>query len=209
MQPYAIAFVNKCKAAGIKLEITSGYRSISEQTALQSTGKAAKPGYSYHNYGLAIDVSSNSDDWDTIGKIGESLGFRWGKYFVKPLSERWHFDMGFGKSTAELKKQYDSGDVSNGYVNLNMSNDQQKLANNLQMNGQDYEIHSDTSSNSASINKPCEVSNAFNRTNSDSNKSNESGQSDENENSGSKKEDQIAENLSNFSCQEINLTQTY
>ena len=103
MQPYATAFLNNCRAVGIKLKITDGYRDVATQQQYLNDGKpAAQPGYSYHNYGLAIDVKpENSDDWDTIGQIGEALGFRWGKYFTFPKPERWHFDMGFGLSTAE------------------------------------------------------------------------------------------------------------
>jgi len=120
-RPYVIKFLNACEAKNILVNITSGYRSIEKQKELQSTGNAAKPGYSYHNYGLAIDISlKNSDDWNTVGQVGEAIGLRWGKYFKNPKSERWHFDGAyiFNLSTAELKKKYDNGQLSNGYVNL-------------------------------------------------------------------------------------------
>lgn len=120
-RPYVIKFLNACEAKNILVNITSGYRSIEKQKELQSTGNAAKPGYSYHNYGLAIDISlKNSNDWNTVGEIGEAIGLRWGIHFKNPKPERWHFDGAyiFGSSTAELKKKYDNGQLSNGYVNL-------------------------------------------------------------------------------------------
>lgn len=213
IQPYAIEFVNQCKAVGIKLEITSGYRSVAAQQALQGTKKAAKPGFSYHNYGLAIDVKTiNSNDWDTVGRIGKAIGFRWGRYFVNPRSEDWHFDMGFGFSTAQLKKKLDNGDTSGGFVNLG-NNNSDSLANNQQLNGQDYLVNSDTSSNSDSVNTPCKGSDEFNRKYQDQMKTNENGAvghvtpgSDENENAPTKKlEDKAAakaEAQSKLTCKE-------
>lgn len=49
----------------------------------------AKAGYSYHNYGLALDFALLADDgfnvlwtvndkWRRVGAIGKSLGFVWG-----------------------------------------------------------------------------------------------------------------------------------
>jgi len=194
MKQYAAAFVNKCKSAGIKIEVTSGIRSIESQQALQSTGNAAKPGFSYHNYGLAIDIKLvNSNDWDTVGKIGESLGFRWGKHFRSPRSERWHFDMGFGHTTAELRQKLDRGDVIDGYVNLGPSIvPEQNLTGNQQLNGQDYLINSDVASNSSSINDPCKGMDKFNRTDAEKIKNNSNGQSDEREPASSKKEEDAA-----------------
>ncbi len=186
IQPYVIAFVNKCQGAGIKLIITSGYRSIENQKNLQSTGNAAKPGFSYHNYGLAIDVKPENGDWDTVGSIGESLGFRWGKYFRNPKSERWHFDMGFGFTTAQLKSKYDQGDVSNGYVNLDST---QNLASNQQLNGQDYSVNT----SSGSINTPCEGINNADQKN----------KSEEGESAPDKKEEEISSYLGNLSCVEL------
>ena len=212
MQPYAIEFVNRCKSVGIKLEITSGYRTISRQTELfeKDTAdlkaglikkrKAARPGSSYHNFGLAIDVKTiNSNDWETVGKIGESIGFRWGRYFVNPRSEDWHFDMGFGFSPADLKRKLDNGDVSGGFVNLGMNNTE-NLANNQELNGQNYLVNSDTALNSDSINIPCSGSDEFNRKYEDKLKTNENGAaghltpgSDENEDAPTKKLEEQAE----------------
>ena len=180
LKPYAIAFLNKCQGAGIKLKITSAYRSIDYQKTLTKKGKpAAKAGYSYHNYGLAIDVSADSAYWGTVGEIGQSLGFRWGKFFRNPQPERWHFDMGFGLSTIELKKRYDNNDLINGFVNLGISN----VTNNQNLNGQNYIIKSD--------NINCDAA-SFN----DESKTN----SDESEGGPNKLEEDAAAAFANLSC---------
>ena len=212
IKPYVIAFVNKCESAGIKLEITSGIRSMAQQQALQKTGKAAKAGFSYHNYGLAVDVKTvNSNDWDTVGEIGKSLGFRWGRYFVNPRSEDWHFDMGFGNSPAELKKKLDNGDVDNGFVNLGIASENTIASNNNQkLNGQDYTVNSDTSN---STNDPCKGVDFFNRKYANQVTTNENGSvgyatpgSDENEQAPTKKLEEAAAKKAaaqaNLTCKE-------
>jgi len=193
IKPYVIAFINKCKASGFDLEITSGYRSIAYQQSLQKTGNAAKPGFSYHNYGLAIDVKPSNNKWGDTGEIAESLGFRWGIHFKNPKSERWHYDMSFGFSTTQLKNKFDQGDVLNGYVNLG-PNTQVPTTNN-QLNGQNYSINP-----SSSVSKPCEGMKAFNRSDADQNKSNSNNKSDESESAPTKEEE---ERIANLSCIEL------
>lgn len=96
LQPMAIAFLQAAKRAGIDLVITQGYRSKSQQSALYEQGRTtpgavvtnAKPGYSKHNYGVALDVAplnksgnpywpNDTELWDRIGQIGESVGLKW------------------------------------------------------------------------------------------------------------------------------------
>src|SRR5690606_32607205 len=97
MQPMAMALLEAAKQAGINLTITQGYRSKSQQSALYEQGRTApgpvvtnaKPGYSKHNFGVAIDVApinehgkphwpNDEELWDKIGEIGESVGLKWG-----------------------------------------------------------------------------------------------------------------------------------
>ena len=141
IKSYTVAFIRKCLAKNIKLEIRDGYRSIALQQSYVDKGlPAAKPGYSYHNYGLAIDVNpTNSSDWSTIGKIGETLGFRWGKHFTNPKIEPWHFDWGkIAPKTSELKSRLDKNDVIAGYVRL--KSDQNLLTSN-DYNGSEYKVN--------------------------------------------------------------------
>ncbi|MCD9033447.1 peptidoglycan-binding protein [Luteimonas sp. Y-2-2-4F] len=130
----AAAFVNRVEQElGIQLRVTQGYRSIAEQNALYAQGRTApgdivtnaRGGSSYHNYGLAFDVvevrpdgSVNWDtDWAAIGRIGENMGLEWGGNWTR-LVDRPHFQMDFGLSTTQLRQRLNSGDTSNGFVNV-------------------------------------------------------------------------------------------
>ena len=104
IRPMAENFIELAKVAGIELRITAGMRNFAEQQKLYDQGRTtagkivtkAKPGTSYHNYGLAIDVVpiinkkavwDNEELWKRIGSIGEIAGFEWGgrwKFVDKP-----------------------------------------------------------------------------------------------------------------------------
>jgi len=80
------------KDYGSKMEITSGYRSIDEQKAIWDNTPAsmrgiyvALPGYSKHNYGVAVDVSG------CYRKLANIDLAKYGLY--KPMSyEDWHIE---------------------------------------------------------------------------------------------------------------------
>ncbi len=79
-------------AAGVKLSLTSGFRTMAEQTHLYNcyrTGScnngnlAAKPGYSNHQNGFALDLSTSSWLTKNAGKYG----------FVRTVAkEAWHYE---------------------------------------------------------------------------------------------------------------------
>lgn len=88
-------FIAKCNAQGIKVMITSTYRSPEEQDRLYAQGRTtpgnvvtnAKGGQSIHNWRCAIDFApvvngvipwNNKDLFTKIGQIGELCGFEWG-----------------------------------------------------------------------------------------------------------------------------------
>lgn len=79
------------KAKGKTINISSGYRTIEEQTTLwnnsDKSGKmVAEPGKSRHNYGLAVDVS---DNW--IKQMSSKELEKYGLH--KPMSyENWHIE---------------------------------------------------------------------------------------------------------------------
>jgi peptidoglycan L-alanyl-D-glutamate endopeptidase CwlK len=91
---------------GYNVLITSGYRSFKSQNKLyQENKKNARPGYSLHNYGLAIDINlqkglklwkKNTDRqaWISTGipDLAKNLGFRWGGDF-KDYFDPIHFDL--------------------------------------------------------------------------------------------------------------------
>jgi len=135
MQSLAAKFLNEVyKRKGIKLKIPSsgGLRTFQEQQDLYDKGRTkpgiivtkAKPGSSYHNYGLAIDVYylklDGKIDLKTtikpeIGEIAKEIGLSWGGYW-KSFKDFPHFELNLGK-TSKLLALKNSGKVDEkGYV---------------------------------------------------------------------------------------------
>jgi peptidoglycan L-alanyl-D-glutamate endopeptidase CwlK len=86
----------------------------------------AKPGQSFHNYGLAIDVCPfingkpdwKSKLWDRIGALGESIGFAWGGRW-KSIKDLPHFEYPPKTSYTKLLELKNAGKVDkDGYVIL-------------------------------------------------------------------------------------------
>lgn len=84
-------FVLLLNAKGFDAQIISGYRSYEEQAALfdkfQRGGpQAAPPGFSNHNFGLAVDIGlfqngkylEESPLYRKAGEVGKELGLIWG-----------------------------------------------------------------------------------------------------------------------------------
>jgi len=126
-------FIYKAEKEGMALRITSGFRTFQQQQAIYNQGRTtpgkvitnARPGYSYHNYGLAIDVVPmengqpvwNSTHWNRIGRLGKSLGFEWGGDFTS-LVDKPHFQITFGKSASQLLAMHNNNQYTDGYLNL-------------------------------------------------------------------------------------------
>lgn len=93
---------------GKNININSGYRSIADQEKLYKSmkpGMAAKPGSSLHNYGLAVDIPSNTaNELDKLGLLS--------KYGMeRPISnEPWHIQPK-GVSVAAAKSGIYSADA--------------------------------------------------------------------------------------------------
>lgn len=114
--------------AGIPLTVTFTLRSIATQDALYAQGRTvpgkivtnARAGFSFHNFGLALDVVPtellalpNWGDtpahqrrtdrlWEQVGALGKALGFRWGGDF-HTIKDRPHFEWSGGLTLAELR----------------------------------------------------------------------------------------------------------
>ncbi|BBI32857.1 M15 family metallopeptidase [Cohnella abietis] len=116
-------------AVGVPIIIVQGLRTIAYQNQLYAQGRTApgtivtnaKGGYSFHNFGLAVDFAlllpdgkaiswdtyrdGNRDgqrDWIQVATIAKGLGFEWGgdwAHFV----DMPHFQMAFGLTTAKLR----------------------------------------------------------------------------------------------------------
>lgn len=93
----ALEMIKRAYDEGINVQLSDGLRTNAQQQALYDQGRTkpgkivtnARPGTSYHNYGLAIDfflVSQDgtqsiwvvNKDWRRVAQIGKSLGFEWG-----------------------------------------------------------------------------------------------------------------------------------
>lgn len=87
------------KALGFSIPLTSGYRSHAQQADVYSRkpGLAVKPGTSYHERGLAIDVNMGALSGDQQNRLVTFLkarGYSWGGDWRK--KEPWHFGLGEG-----------------------------------------------------------------------------------------------------------------
>lgn len=115
-------------AAGIPLTVTFTLRSMATQATLYAQGRTcpgcvvtnARPGYSFHNYGLALDVvptellklshwgdtpahQARTDAlWAKLGTIGLGVGFRWGGEF-RSIRDRPHFEWSGDLTLADLR----------------------------------------------------------------------------------------------------------
>jgi hypothetical protein len=123
------------KELGLGVIATSGFRSVEKQAELhQQNPSNAKPGYSSHNFGFAVDINvkdkngniflkkaSSSKKWEDskVVDLSKKLGLSWGgggafgsyhdpvHFYIKPN----------GLSTTDLRQMYNDGKKdNNGYV---------------------------------------------------------------------------------------------
>lgn len=114
---------------GVTVEVISGLRSWSAQAALYASGRTkagpivtkAKPGSSWHNYGLAIDLGlfkggiyldekkpAEADKlYAEIGKLAAVKGIEWAGTW-KSFTESPHFQITFGLSLAQVRERMES-----------------------------------------------------------------------------------------------------
>ncbi|MED3885861.1 peptidoglycan-binding protein [Priestia aryabhattai] len=120
VQEKAYELIRQAYKESIFIVITEGFRSIEQQHKLYSQGRTtqgsivtnAKGGYSYHNYGLAIDIAllDNNGEvdwtidrrWNKAGEVGKRIGLEWGGDW-KSLKDYPHFQYTFGLSLSELR----------------------------------------------------------------------------------------------------------
>lgn len=116
-------FIQKCDEAGIDLLITSTYRDHESQAELYAQGRTkpgkivtkAKPGQSWHNWKVAVDVvplrngkpvwgttGADGQLWEKVGEIGESVGLEWAGRW-KTFKEYAHFQYTGGLTLADFQ----------------------------------------------------------------------------------------------------------
>lgn len=125
----------------VKVRIVQGMRSIDEQAILFAKGRTApgaivtnaKPGQSYHNYGLAFDFAllydKNGDgnfnnlswdvnfdfdkdgikDWMEVVLSFTGTGYTWGGNF-KSIQDNPHIEKTFGYNWRDLLQKYNAGE---------------------------------------------------------------------------------------------------
>ena len=107
------------------------YRTFEQQAALYAKGRTApgdkvtnaKPGQSYHNYGLAADIvlllpggqvswdrrvdldKDGRSDWDEVVYVFKQYGWKWGGDWIS-FKDYPHFEKSFGLSVKELRKRF-------------------------------------------------------------------------------------------------------
>lgn len=129
----------------LKLGIAQGFRSFEDQAAVYAKGRDdlgdgkwviadrrkivtnAKPGLSWHCYGLAFDTAWEGKDpylqklskeerallWSTFGKVGKSHGFKWGGDFhlVNGVEDLPHLEMAYGLTIPQTLELFQAGGI--------------------------------------------------------------------------------------------------
>lgn len=119
------AVLNKMKALGTPMRITEGLRSIAKQEELYAKGRTnltfpivtrAKPGFSYHNYGLAVDMCfqgkipypTEDAAWYPFLEALKEEGLTAGAFFPH-LRDLPHSQISYGLDINQIKALYDEG----------------------------------------------------------------------------------------------------
>ena len=114
---------------GVTVEVISGLRSWAAQAALYAQGRTkpgkivtkARPGSSWHNYGLAIDLGlfrngvylderkpAEADKlYAEIGKLAGKMGIEWAGNW-KTFAENPHFQVTFGLTLADVRARMEA-----------------------------------------------------------------------------------------------------
>lgn len=114
-------FQLKLKAAGLLFFVFETFRTYERTLSLWQQGREfigntwvvkepykivtkAQPGFTYHEYGLAVDMVYKDDNgwswdqkhpWSELGRIGKSIGLEWAGDWTR-FTEQAHFQMTYG-----------------------------------------------------------------------------------------------------------------
>jgi peptidoglycan L-alanyl-D-glutamate endopeptidase CwlK len=129
LEPFIVQAELMLAPKGVTVEVISGLRSWSAQAALYAQGRTkpgkivtkARPGSSWHNYGLAIDLGlfkngiyldeskpAEADKlYAEIGKLAATHGIEWAGNW-KTFAENPHFQVTFGLSLADVRSRMEA-----------------------------------------------------------------------------------------------------
>ena len=117
----ALEVVRRAYAEGINVQISEGYRSNARQNHLYAQGRTrsgnivtnARGGYSWHNYGIAVDffltnhtgstaIWTVDSKWRRAAEIAIDLGFEWGGKWTSFVDYP-HLQMAGGLTMAQMR----------------------------------------------------------------------------------------------------------
>jgi peptidoglycan L-alanyl-D-glutamate endopeptidase CwlK len=129
LEPFVVAAQAAMAAHGVTVEVISGLRSWAQQSALYAQGRTkpgkivtkARPGSSWHNYGLAIDLGLFKGGryldgaepklaaqlYAELGKIAAGMGIEWAGTW-RSFPEGPHFQVTFGLTLADARARMES-----------------------------------------------------------------------------------------------------
>ena len=124
-QEKASGWLLKCLEEGINVKVICGNRTCREQAELYAKGRTepgpkvtnARPGYSWHNFGVAWDFvvfdAKGQPQWESplmerCGRIAESLGLEWGGSW-KGFQDTPHVQLKTGHTLAEARQMMEDG----------------------------------------------------------------------------------------------------
>ena len=128
LEPFVVEAQALMAKSGVTVEVLSGLRSWQQQAALYAQGRTkpgpivtkARPGSSWHNYGLAIDLGlfragkyldeaepKTADNLYTqIGALAAQRGIEWAGTW-RSFPEGPHFQITFGLTLAQARERMD------------------------------------------------------------------------------------------------------
>lgn len=126
LEPFVTAAEQAMEKHGVRVEVISGLRSWAAQAALFAQGRTkpgrivtkARPGSSWHNYGLAIDLGLFSNGvyldevdpkradklYQEISAIASRMGVEWAGNW-KSFPETPHFQVTFGLTLSAARQR--------------------------------------------------------------------------------------------------------
>ena len=123
----ATEHLRRLAAEGLNFKVTSGTRTMAEQAALYAQGRTAagavvtkaRPGYSWHNFGVAYDLtlfSGRNPVWESpkylrAGQIGKELGLEWGGEW-RTFKDIPHFQRPMGVTLTQARAKWPTGMVA-------------------------------------------------------------------------------------------------
>jgi peptidoglycan LD-endopeptidase CwlK len=127
----------KLTPANVHPVIVQTLRTFEEQDLLYQKGRTrpgpkvtnAKPGSSYHQWGLAIDFCNQVNgklvwkvdkNWMIVVECFKKYGFKWGGDF-KSIPDPPHFEKTFSNRWQDLLARYKAGKMENDYVTINLT----------------------------------------------------------------------------------------